>query len=172
MNEIETLKKIIELENERAAQDSKKRYEEIVKEFQELNVRQFDGRLVSFKGKVGRIWHAYYGTYYVYGPNKTSFTWTSNYRVATLDEVEWLEEDNSNLERKLSNIDEKIWELEEKIQNLKNKRQKLCADFVVKVNPKSFVETTQRNHGAFSMDGDPVYISEAYCEVTNQRITS
>lgn len=172
------IQKIIELEQERQNCDSKSREKEINNELRDLYPDSFNGSLVTYRSqkgeiKKGRIWHNYFGVFSVYGQNKHHFTWSSNYENVFLDQIaEWLPENNSDLEKSLSEIDGKIYALNKEIAQLEREKRELCKDIFPYVDPSSFTETEEINRSAFSLGGGPVYISEAFCQITGERITS
>jgi tRNA/tmRNA/rRNA uracil-C5-methylase (TrmA/RlmC/RlmD family) len=178
MNKQEIIQKIIELEKERENCDSKSRESEVIKEIKVLNPKQFNGSLVKYlnkKGeeKIGRLWHSYYGSFKVYGKDKYLFLWTGNYESVLLEQIqEWIEEDHSELEDEIYEINQEIYDLERKILNLEKKKKDLYKDVFPYVNPKDFQDTEEINRSTFSLGGEPVYISEAFCEITGERITS
>ena len=177
MNKEETIERIINLEKERKDCDSKTREKEIWDELESLCPEQFNGSLVLYKKKdeikKGRLWNSHYGQFKVFGNSKRSFKWTSNYDYISLNAVtEWLSENNSDLEEKLGEIDSKINRLESEIRVLKAERREVCKDVFPYVDPSTFEETEEENRSAFNLGGGKVYISESFCQITGDRITS
>jgi hypothetical protein len=179
MEDKELIKKIVDLEKERRSCDSKSRENEIKDELNKLPANKFDGKLVKLGEKFGRIWHSYYGTYKLYFNSKWDYKWTGNYCNVGLDEIEFIEEDNEKLVEDIYNIELKIYNIELKIESLKKEINKLekekrevIGDFVLHIDPSTFEETKEINRSAFSMSGETVYISEAFCLITGERVTS
>jgi len=172
MEDQELIKKIVDLEKERRSCDSKSRENEIKDELNKLPANRFDGKLVKLGEKFGRIWHSYYGTYKLYFNSKWDYKWTGNYCNVGLDEIEFVEEDNEKLVEDIYNIESKIEFLKKEINKLEKQKREVIGNFVLHIDPSTFEETEEINRSAFSMSGEPVYISEAFCKVTGERVTS
>lgn len=169
----EKIKRIIGLEQERQNCDSKEREKQIIEEIKNLRPESFNGNLVVVGGKRGRLWYSYYGHYRCYFGARFHFNYNRNFCYCGLDSVqEWIEEDNEELIEKIGDIETKIYNLQKEINNLNKEKAELTKDFIPYVDPKSFEETNEVDGSAMRLDGSRVYISEAFCQITGERITS
>lgn len=165
--------RIIAIGQEFEAVDSKTRENELREELRTFDLKQWDGMLCKTKsGKVGRMWHRYFATWGVYFDDYRNFRWSRNYTTCTLGNLEFpLEEPTVDVET-IDDIESDIRDLENQIWAKKREMaelQKVCHH---KVDPDNFEETEETKLGAFTLNGDPVYIDEAYCEICGARVTS
>lgn len=167
------LKKAFELESRKKLSDSKMETDKISQELTFLypSFKKLNGTLVQIGAKKARIWHSHYGVFKFYLNNRYSYNWSNNYGYLE-DNFQIIEENNEELLEKVQEIDSEVYHLQEKISELGNQKALLLKDFIFYVDPESFRETDEVNRSAFSLNGEKVYITETFCELTNTRITS
>jgi len=170
----ELVKRAAQLDKLRETTDSKTEAEKYREEVHSMrdNLKKINGTLVKTEGKLGRIWHSYYGVFKVTFSDRYSYTWSNNYKALNPENFEIIEEDNTALIEEIEEIDGEIYQLNKKIEELNQKKNQKLKDFVPFVNPESLEKTEEINRSAFSFGGDPVYYSEGFCELTGIKVRS